>query len=291
MLRNFSRTWRVAPSVRRIVNGSLNGYPVRAAPPPMRQFSNKRYFFTSKGDDKIMDSIKRVSKDSVNVVKQESEQMMNNIGKNQVVKDISELLNAMEKRRYNLKFIGMGVAALTTLISYNFIKGWTSEQATAITIQMLDDEEFNEKIDTWIQERGEVLVHNLTQSSQVQKDVTDLLEASVIDLTNNPQVEGQIQELFIRIFKTDEIGEAGSILSSQIVETLAHDPEYEKFREQIIIYAVREIKRVADDGEVQGAISDLIWNSVTQIFTGKVDKLPLSESIEGVDGFSIQKST
>lgn len=217
-------------------------------------------------------------RNSVNAVKQGSEQMMSNIAKNRVVQDISELLETMEKRRYNLRMIALGLATFTTFLSYNFIRSWTSEQATVITTQMLDDEKFNDRLDTWIQKRGEVLVTNLTNSPSVQRDVTSLIGTAVIELTTDPQIEQQIQNLFIRIFRSDEIKVAGSTLSSQIVEQLAHAPEYEKFREQIIIYAIREIKRVADDGQVQGAVSDLIWNSVTQIFTGKNKQFALENN-------------
>ena len=198
--------------------------------------------------------------ESLNAVKQ---------GSGEIVQDLSDLLSAMEKKRYNLRLFGLGAGAGFFALSYNFIRSWTSEQATVITTQMLDDEEFNKKVDSWTLKRTEILVQNLVQSEQVKTDVRDLMGSSITDLSNDPKIQSNLQDLFIRIFNSAEILNTGSTLSSNIVERLVQDPEYEKFREQIIIYAVKEVKRVADNKEVQGAISDLIWNSIKQMVTGK----------------------
>lgn len=180
---------------------------------------------------------------------------------------MKELLNEMEKRKYNTRVILFGLGGIFIWISYGFITKWASKQTTVITTQSLEDPEFQKKVIEFC----ENTITELVKSPQVQQDTATLLNDAVIEISQRQVIKDQLTDLFKYIFETEIIKNSATELSADTVEQLINSPDYEGFREDVQKYVSELVVDITNDEKMQKELGDMIWYAIKSMF-GKSDE-------------------
>lgn len=170
---------------------------------------------------------------------------------NSVVKDSLELVKEMERRRYNVRWIGLSIAGVGTLLFFGAVRDWFTDQASEITTRYLKNETFQKNVVTFV----EGVISQLASSPSVQENVNTI----VIRTTKNSDVQQSLIELFTYIFQTDTITSSGTDLSKVVAENLVRS---DGFQEVTKTYATNLVLDVLADPIVQNAASNASWNVI-----------------------------
>ena len=181
------------------------------------------------------------------------------LDKKPFVKDFKELLEEIEKRRYNLRKIYFIIGAAGIFLSYNLIRDWTKDQVQVITTESLKEE----KIQKDVLHFCENIISQLRKSPSVQKDIANLLEIAISDLSQRERVQKDLEDIFYRVFTSSLMKNAGKELSASTVQKLLESPE---FKNLVAKYAKEEISQLCHDPEVKQNIGELILNSIKSWF-------------------------
>jgi len=189
--------------------------------------------------------------------KEQSDAAMTSIGSSKIVNDFTELYNEMERRKYNVRWITIGCAAAVVYIFYGLITDWLSDQAADVTSKYLENPKFKKDVIKFAEEA----VNELVKSERVQKDITELLKDTVIKLTDDDTIRTKLTNMFIVIFKTNGIKEAGGELSEDVVNQLLNSPKYENIRQEAVKFVVDEMIQVIKNDELQKNVGIASWNA------------------------------
>lgn len=191
-----------------------------------------------------------------------------------MVKDLKDLYLEMENRKYNMRWIGLTIAGVVLYIFYGKITDWASDQAADVTSKYLDNPKFKRDIVVFVEQT----IDDLVKSERVQNDITKLLKDAVVKLSDDEDVQNKLRDLFVKIFKSQAIKEAGSELSEDVLEQLLHSPKYEKIRRQAMDYVVYELRNIVDNKDLQQSVGIASWNAFKVWFgmaPNKIEKVDL----------------
>ena len=181
--------------------------------------------------------------------------------------DMKELLNEMEKRKYNTRIILFGLGGIFIWIFYGLITKWASKQTTVITTQSLEDPKFQKKVIEFC----ENTITELVKSPQVQQDTATLLNDAVIEICQREAIKDQLTDLFKYIFETEIIKHSAAELSADTVNKLLNSPDYEEFRKHVQKYISEIVVDVTSDEKMQEELGNMIWNSIKSMFSNGSD--------------------
>ncbi|AYV82096.1 MAG: hypothetical protein Homavirus7_2 [Homavirus sp.] len=183
------------------------------------------------------------------------------------VKEWREMMDEMEKRKFNtkrLKIILCVLAGSVMFVSYDVIQKWTSEQVTHITTKSLEDPNFQKDVIAFC----ENIVNQLVTSEKIQNDVINLLQLAIFELAKRQDVIDELSKLFGTVFTSEVVQNAGSNLSAEVVKMLLHGEEYEELRQMLFNYLCMEINKLSQDDRVQSDIGILARNAVGVMIWG-----------------------
>jgi len=183
----------------------------------------------------------------------------NKITHNQYVEDMKELLDAMEKKRYNTKLIGFLFFGGLSLMFFDKILGWFSVQTTEITSRSLKDPIFRKET----VEFCEAIVEDLVKSPKIQASITDLLGLAVKNLANEEYIQNELALMFKRIFMSKLILDTGSEYTCLVVEDLLKN---EQFYNMITEHLFNQVQTLSNDPETQKQVSILLKHSLKKMF-------------------------
>ena len=179
------------------------------------------------------------------------------LNESKMMKDLKDLYVEMENRKYNMRWIVLSVAGLICYIFYGKITDWASDQAADVTSKYLENPKFKRDLLVFVEQT----IDDLVKSERVQNDITRLLKETVVKLSDDTDVQNKLEGLFVRIFKSKIIKEAGSELSEDVVNQLLHSPKYEKIRKEAITYVVDELKNIVENKDLQQSVGMASWNA------------------------------
>jgi len=191
------------------------------------------------------------------IIKDSSDAAITSISSSKMLSDFNELYTEMERRKYNMRWIGIACAATVVYIFYGIIVDWLSDQAADVTSKYLENPKFKKDVIKFAEEA----VNELVKSERVQKDITELLKDTVIKLTDDPTIRTKLTDLFIDIFKTNGIKSAGAELSEDVVKQLVNSPKYENVRQEAVQFVVNEMINVVKNDELQKNVGMASWNA------------------------------
>ena len=199
----------------------------------------------------------RHSSNMSKIIKDSSDAAIASIGQSKLFSDFKELWNEAERRKYNTRWITIGCAATTIYIFYGIIVDWLSDQAADVTSKYLDNPKFKKDIIKF----AEDAVNELVKSKRVQNDIVELLERTVIKLTDEPKIKEKLADMFIDIFRTEGIKNAGAELSNDVVLQLLHSEKFKDVRQEMIQFVIDEMIKVVKDEELQKNVGMASWNA------------------------------
>lgn len=170
-----------------------------------------------------------------------------------IVEDLKELYTEMEKRRYNMRRIGLFATAFVCYLFYDHLKNWISVEASDVTSKYLKNENFKRELLVFVEQT----IEELAKSERVKRDVSSLLKEVVKD----EQTQRDLSEMFVKIFESQTIKTAGSQLSSEVVKDLFYSTNHESFRNELVSFVVDQLQRVANDSELQQTVGVASWNA------------------------------
>lgn len=88
-----------------------------------------------------------------------------------------------------------------------------------------------------------------------------MLKGCVVELSQSPEIEEKLRELFVRIFDSDTIKNVGGELSEDIVNQILHDAKYDQLRKEATQYVVDELIKIVNNEEIQRNAGIASWNA------------------------------
>ena len=174
-----------------------------------------------------------------------------------MMKDLKDLYVEMENRKYNTRWIVLSVAGLVCYVFYGKITDWASDQAADVTSKYLENPKFKRDLLVFVEQT----IDDLVKSDRVQNDVTRLLKETVVKLSDDQEVQTRLENLFVRIFKSKVIKEAGSELSEDVLNQLLHSEKYENIRKEAMTFVVDELKNIVENKDLQQSVGMASWNA------------------------------
>jgi len=196
-------------------------------------------------------------------IKDGSDAAIDSLNRSRIVGDLKELYKEMERRKYNTRWIVGSVVIIGGCIFYGAITDWATDQAADVTAKYLENPKFKKDVTAF----AEQAINELVRSPKVQADITDLLATTVTKLADNPEIQEKLSDLFVKIFRSDAVRNAGGELSEEVVDQLLHSPKYEEIRNDAIRFAIQEMIKIVNDGELQQAAGLASWN-IFKVFIG-----------------------
>jgi len=218
-----------------------------------------RRFFSSKHSENES-SIKKLFKDNTNT----AQNVVQSINRNQLLIDLKALYREAERRKYNMRWIGIAGLGIGTYFFYGVITDWATDQAADVTTKYLENPKFKRDIIIFVEDT----IDELVKSERVQNDITGLLEQSVYQLADTPEIQDKLAELFTNVFQSETIKNAGGELSEDVVRQLLHSDEYSELREEAIKYIIDETIKIINDDELQRNAGIASWNAFKVWFGG-----------------------
>ena len=192
------------------------------------------------------------------VMSVKSQEIYEQIRKSQVKKDFTELVNEMEKRKYNTRIIGAFIGAAGLFFSYSTIKDWFTDQAADFSKDYFENEKFQKSFLVFL----ENTISDVTKSEKVKKDVNYL----VIETTKDPHVQSALVDMFKNVLYDKQIINSTSDLSNDVVNNIMTSEDYRETREELVNYAVTEIFNILANPKIHletgNAIRKSIWTQI-----------------------------
>jgi len=157
---------------------------------------------------------------------------------NQFSRDFTDLAEELERRKYNKRliiFAGVGVFGFAT---YGFFRNLAAKEVVLISSKTFDDENFKRKAVTLAKDG----IRELCESSEVQRDVTNLLEKSVVDLISRDNVQNQLAGLVAKAVQSNQVKDVSKESIKLIVNDLINSEENVEFRKGVSNYLASEIQ-------------------------------------------------
>ena len=120
---------------------------------------------------------------STNNLQQYVEQLDQKVRSSATFKDIQDLLEEMERRKYSSRRLMIISVLIVGYVSFDLIKTFTANQAADVTTKYLENEQFKADIVKFI------------SSQQIEESVTVLLENAVVQIAQQQQVIEQLETL------------------------------------------------------------------------------------------------
>lgn len=146
---------------------------------------------------------------------------------------------------------------ISVAVFYSAFKDWASDQAADVTSKYLENPKFKKDILIFV----EATVEELVKSDRVKKDISDLLKMCVIQLSESPEIEIKLSELFVRIFKSEIVKNSGGELAENVVKQILNDEKYASLREEVIQYVINELIVIVNNEEIQKNAGIASWNA------------------------------
>jgi hypothetical protein len=214
---------------------------------------NKKKFFESFNYDELLDKINNLKKE---------------INENIFMKDVKDMLEEMEKRKYDLtkfRILIIIFIFLILIVFYDLIINWAGKQTTNITTKSLNDPIFQKEVVIFCKEH----IHQLVNSKEIQDDIANLLKNAVIEISKNEELQKSLSDLFVNIFLMETIANSGGQLSQKVLEKIINSPEYEPLRIMIYEYISKETEKLSGDKKIHDDLSKLLKGSLKSMFLWK----------------------
>ena len=204
--------------------------------------------------------------------------LKNDIKNTTYITELQEVINnvvkEIEHKKYNMMRIKITIGILIFIIIlalYDLISSWLSTQVNVITEKSLEDEKMKQKIVLLCKN----VVNELSQSKEIQNDITGLLKIAVISLTKDEEIQKQITELLktsvINLSNDKEIEKNIGLLLKQIVIDLSNNPDVEKNMRELVD---RIVDQVSKDQDTHNKVSKLVTGSLyTALFGPSKEKV------------------
>lgn len=119
-------------------------------------------------------------------------------------KDLRDFSEELERRKYNKRVMAVAGIGIFGFASYGLFRNWASKEVVLISSKTFDDEQFQKKSFSYSKQ----IIKELTESEEVQRDLTNLLEKSVINLLKRETVQNQFIDLVSTAVESNKVTEA-----------------------------------------------------------------------------------
>jgi hypothetical protein len=230
---------------------------------PVNIMSRRNYSEDSKKskDEENRETKNTYSEQIKNTLYSLKEDLKNSSYVNEMNDLVNHVFTEMEKKQYNMLRIKITIGIILLLIifaMYDLIIGWTSKQVNVITEKSLDDPTLRQKLSDLCIER----ITQLTESEDIQNQVTQLLKVAVWNLAQDPETQDKLADLFVVILTSDKVKKATADSITDLVTT----EDYEPWRNNLHQFLIKEINKLTSAGSIQNDVGKLMSRSVLSIF-------------------------
>lgn len=173
----------------------------------------------------------------------------NQLTRTQMMQDMRELYHEMERRRYSARVWLASMGAVVLLLSYGWVKDWMSSEAADVTRKYLQNPNF--------QRDAVVFVQDIVRHEHVQREVESLLRTVVLRLSKDEVVKSALEDLFVQVFQTQGIKNAGAELSHDVLRKLAASSEVREVARRMV---TEELNNIVTDQQLQQNVGKASWN-------------------------------
>ncbi len=156
--------------------------------------------------------------------------LLNSTQRSALFQDLQALLEEAERRKYHTKRFIVVAGAVVVWLAYDSIKKFTANQAAAVTSEYLENEQFKRDVVAFL------------KSPEIRGGVEQLLKESVLALCEEAEVQRQLEALFVRVMKDEEVRRQAQELAGEKALLLLRDKD------------------------IQDAAGDAAWGALRRVF-------------------------
>ncbi len=178
------------------------------------------------------------------------------------MKDFKDFSTELERRKYNMRIITCSFALIFGYATYGLFRNWASKEVVLISSRTFDDNQFKCNAVTFSKDS----IKELVESEEVQTNVANLLEKSVIDVINRPVVQNKLVELLENAIRSEQIKSATNASTKSIIDDLVNHKDNADFRENVTSYVSTELQNQLSAPTMQQEFGRFIKAAVLSIF-------------------------
>jgi len=149
--------------------------------------------------------------------------------------------------------------------TYGLFRNWASNEVVLISSNTFEDEQFRQAAVKFTKDS----IKELTESTEVQQYVTDLLGISVTNLAKQEYIINGLSNLLSKAIESKQVKDSSKESVSNAINDLVNSDDHKLMRETISKYLSEELRAQLSNKENQYIFSVFTKNAIWRIFSGK----------------------